>query len=161
MIRILILVTGAILVAAALAWKARAARLARAGLDERLRHPEPEMRTNALRAIGNSGLRPWAPVLLSHLDSGMDEHTLRELAARVAANQWEPADDPGVVRLRTWAADYHLVNGNGSGRSHADGPTGTVTPTPTARDDPKPALVLAVESILGTPVVRLEFTPAG
>jgi len=174
-IRLLLLLVGSGLVVAALAWKANAARQAQAGLDERLRHPEPAMRTKAIRDIGNSGLRPWAPVLLNHLDSGMDETDQAELAALVAANQWEPADDHGVVRLRRWAVDYHGANGsrtgahrnrNRNGAKGAGAETATlvgargVTAARATGPGPKPALVQSAERVLGTAVIRLEFAPA-
>jgi hypothetical protein len=104
-LRFLLLAIGIAMVLVALAWRARDLRRRSDGVASALRSSDAETRTRALREIAAVGLRPWVAMLLERTtEVAADGAEADELVWLIGACQWEPADDPAIVRLRLWAA---------------------------------------------------------
>ena len=133
------------MLAAAAIWRVRSHRRARSLVRAALTDPNTETRRAGAAVIGEHGLAPYADVLAALVASERDETVLEAVAAAVARNQWEPADDPRLVELRLWARSRRAAAGGA-------GPGGEA-----AR---RPELVEQIEDALGEPVVWLRLTGA-
>jgi hypothetical protein len=206
-----VIVLGALIVAAGLAWRAAAARTERARIALTLASSDPTVRSIALRRISRSGLTPHAATLLSLTSTVDDPARLGELAWLVASTQWEPARDPRIAQLRLWADGYYraarppvpdlrstsatpvvhplpapqigppgpsggpirratrpplaaamsVPSPIGEPRLEETGESEEVSARPTLPGDaqPTPALVAAIEAVLGEAVMHLDYQP--
>ncbi len=179
MTRNVLLISGAVLLLAALVWRLRVVASRRRRVEVALRSPDVTVRTRALRQISAVGLRPYARFLLRRtvevdagVAAGIDDTVpaeADELAWVIATCQWEPADEPALVQLRIWAQQHH--------ERRREAPTAALSaPVATAPPAAQPAasavavvpavpaetrdLVAAAESVLGQRVVSLRFRPA-
>ena len=105
MIRAVALLVGVVLLAAAALRRWQLLRRRRAEVDAGLRSDDPARRALARREVAAVGLRSYAPTLLALVaELTPEDPRFAEIVALVARCQWEPADEPGVVQLRLWAA---------------------------------------------------------
>lgn len=97
---------GLVLLLSALGWRARRGRRARELVRQALADRDPDIRLAAIRVVGSEGFARYATMLLERTRYENDPVVVSVLAQLVVDNQWEPADNAALIRLRLWAHHY-------------------------------------------------------
>lgn len=100
------LLVGAALLLMARRQRVQALRQRRRVLRQAFASPDPGVRRAAIQVAGDEGLSRSADVFVDLLARERDPTVLLALARVVVRNQWEPARDPTMLRLRLWAHRY-------------------------------------------------------
>jgi hypothetical protein len=95
-----VLVAGSGLLGGAVGWRTVSLRRSVDLVGRGLRHPDREMRLEAIDLIGNGGVRRYADTLIDLAADEQDARVWEAFVDLLARNQWEPADDPRIVKLR-------------------------------------------------------------
>lgn len=97
------MVAGGLLVLIAIGWRQVHRHRLRSRVAQALRDADPVCRLAAVGVATEQGLRAYAGLLLSRVDTETDADVRTALADGVLRNAWEPADRPSILRLRLWA----------------------------------------------------------
>jgi len=107
--KMIALIAGILLIAAALTWRAIRYARVRKGIRAGLADDDPAMRMAAVRQAVELGLATTAPALLRAVRVEADPNVRAMVIEAVASRQWEPASTAAIVELRLWAKAYSDV----------------------------------------------------
>jgi len=96
-------IAGSVLVVAAIAWRLVARSRARSALVRALSDPQEAVRAAAVDVVAAGGVSRFARVLWEQAQTETSAVVLDRIVEAVVRNQWEPADNSALVRLRLWA----------------------------------------------------------
>jgi len=94
-------ITGVVLLGGAFVWRASTRRHVARRLDCALDDPDPRVRRAGLESIGERWLGPHAAVLVELARRETDPEVIAAMTVVVGRHQWEPADSPALIELRT------------------------------------------------------------
>ncbi|MGC8627838.1 MAG: hypothetical protein ACP5VR_09880 [Acidimicrobiales bacterium] len=96
-------IAGGVLVAVAIAWRLVVRKRASSALVKALADPQEAARAAAVEVVAAGGISRFARVLWQQAQTETSAVVLERIVEAVVRNQWEPAEDPALVRLRLWA----------------------------------------------------------